>query len=103
MHQVRGPPDLHITLDWRLHKGVEQPACIVVDHQPVPFAAHDRDGRAHRAGIVAKAAMPGVDDVAERSERNLDAGWLARSAGRVAVEIGLAPSLEMSAGEHRRR
>src|SRR5262249_44735464 len=101
MHQVRGAPDLDVTLQRRLREGVDQPPRVGVADQPVPLAANDRDRYAHLCWIVRELPVPRLDDIAERPERYLDAGRIARPAGRVAVQVGLAPLLEMNPRQHR--
>ena len=94
--------DLDVALYRRLGERVEQPARIVIPHQPVPFAADDRDRRADLRRVIGELAVPGLDDLAERAERRLDPGGIARAALGIAVEIALAPVLEMKARQHRR-
>src|ERR1700749_5188130 len=100
MHQVRVAADLDVALDSGAGERVEQPARVVIEQEPVPFAADDGNGTSDVSGVVGKLTMPGLDDVAERAERRLDAGRISGSALPIAVEGHPAPFLEMSAREH---
>src|ERR1700761_245908 len=101
MHQMGTAADLDIALDRRLSKGVEEPACVVIQHQAIPFAPDDGDRRTDQGRVVGQPPMPRLDDLAEWTERNLDAHWIAQAAFRIAVEIVLAPCCEMNPRKNR--
>src|SRR5260370_19198965 len=56
MHQVGAAADLDVALCRRLRERIEQPTGVVIQHQPVPFAADDRDRRADLRRIVGELA-----------------------------------------------
>src|SRR6185437_13851696 len=85
MHEMRGAVDLDVALDRRGLEGIEQPACILVRHEAVPFPPDHRDGRLHQTGVVGERAVPGALDVADWAGGDLDARRVPRPAGRVAV------------------
>src|SRR5882757_9531991 len=80
MHQMGAAADLDIAFAGRLSEGVEQPARVVIRHQPVPFAADNRNRRTDLRRIVGELAVPGLDDLAERTERRLDPKRIAGTA-----------------------
>src|SRR5262249_28160283 len=94
--------DLDIALDRRRREGIEQPARVLVGDHAVPFATNDRDRRLNERRIVGELAMPGMDDVVKRPGRDLHADRIVPAAVRIAVEVALAPSVEMRARKHRR-
>src|SRR6516162_7007007 len=97
MHQMSAAADFDVAFDRGLAEGIKQPARILVRHQPIPLAADDRSGHTYLSGIVAKLAVPGPNDLAERAERRFNARRITRAALRIAVEIAFAPFVEMHA------
>ena len=97
MHQMRGPADLDVALDGRSGEGVEQPSCVLVANEPIPFAANDRDRRLYQGRIVGEIAVPGVQNVSERTGRSFHPGWVSIPTVGIAVEIALGPFVEVRA------
>ena len=60
MHQMCGAADLDVPPDWRGFERIEQPARILVGHNPIPFASDQGDRRPHQSGIVTERAVPGL-------------------------------------------
>jgi hypothetical protein len=89
--------DFDVAFDGRSGKGIEQPTRVVVRHQPIPFAADDCDRTADSTGVIAEPAMPGLDDIAERAKRRLHACRRTCTALGIAVEVALAPFVEVLA------
>src|SRR5262249_52939410 len=97
MHQMGCAANLDVALDRRRREGIEQPTRVLVRDHAIPFAANDCDRRVNKGRIVGELAVPGMDDVVERPGRNLDADRVVPAAVRIAVEVALAPRLEMRA------
>src|SRR5215471_11249226 len=103
MHEMRAAADLDVALVRRRGEGVEQPARVRIGAVGVPFAADDRDWRADETWLVGEFAGPGVENVLKRAARHLDGGGRAAAAVRIDVEIALAPLLEVTPVQDRRR
>src|SRR5512132_1792519 len=97
MHQVRGPADLDVALDGRSGESVEQPSRALVANETVPFAAKDRDRRLDQSRGVGEIAVPGVQNVGEWAGRSFHPGRISIPTVGIAVEIALAPFVEMRA------
>src|SRR4051812_219298 len=95
MHQMGAAADLDVAFAGRLREGVEQPMGVVIQHQPVPCAANDRNRRTDLSRVIGKLAVPGLDDLAERAERRFDTSRVARAAFWITIEIALFPFVEI--------